>query len=103
MTPMLTTNRIAAQERRRVKVKAQRVAKKLQPQDQGKVVAESHGTWQMLKNEKVQVGEEWFVMFPDGSVQVLMTKKAVEKAAKDWFKKTVKPGCVGVGKIEWIT
>jgi hypothetical protein len=76
---------------------------KMRPQAQGKIVAESHATWTMTKHGKVRIGEEWFVMFPDGSVQILTSKKAVTKAAKEWFKKTVKPGCVGIGKIEWRT
>ena len=67
---------------------------------QGKVVADYSGTWKMTKQMKVEVGEQWHVMFPDGSVQVFFSKKAVEKAAKAYFKKNVKEGHVGIGKIE---
>lgn len=97
---MLTTNRIAAQERKAMKAAAKR---KLPVDVQGKVVADYSGTWKMTKQGKVEVGEQWHVMFPDGSVQVFFSKKAVEKAAKAYFKKNVKEGCVGIGKIEWRT
>lgn len=76
---------------------------KMQPQTQGKIVAEYGAIWKMTKSGKVQVGEEWHVMFPNGSVQVFTSKTAVEKAAKAYFQKTVKSGCVGIGKIEWRT
>jgi hypothetical protein len=76
---------------------------KLQPQVQGKVVAESHATWKLVKGDKIRVGEEWHVMFPDGSVQIFVSKRLVEQAAKAYFKKSVKDGCVGIGKIEWRT
>lgn len=100
---MLTTNRIAAQERKAAKAKAKRDAAKPPVHNQGKVVADYSGTWKMTKQGKVEVGEQWHVMFPDGSVQVFFSKKAVEKAAKAYFKKNVKEGCVGIGKIEWRT
>ena len=73
------------------------------PQDQGKIVAEYGAVWKQTKTGKIKVGEEWHVMFPDGTVQVFTTKKAVERAAKTYFKKNVKAGCVGVGKVEWRT
>jgi hypothetical protein len=76
---------------------------KLQPQDQGKIIADYSAVWKITKHGKVQVGEEWYVMFPDGSVTILKTKKAVEKAAREYFKKTVKDGQVGIGRIEWRT
>lgn len=62
---------------------------KLIAQDQGKIV--------------VEVGEEWYVMFPDGTTKVFASKKAVEVAAKNYFKRSVEPGHVGVGRIEWRT
>ena len=74
---------------------------KLKPQNQGKIVADYSGTWRMTKNGKVQVGEQWHTMFPDGSVQVFSSKKAVTRAAKTWFKKNLETGKIGVGKIEW--
>ena len=74
---------------------------KLQPQNQGKIIADYSGVWKITKNGKVQVGEEWYTMFPDGTAQVFSSKKAVTKAAKAWFKKNLEAGKIGIGKIEW--
>jgi hypothetical protein len=60
---------------------------KLHPQNQGKVIADYSGTWKMTKGGKVQVGEQWYTMFPDGTVQIFSSKKEVTRAAKVWFKK----------------
>ncbi len=65
---------------------------KLSPQNQGKIVAEFNGSENC-----------WYVMFPNSEVQVIKTRKAVESAAKRYFKKNVEPGKVGIGKIEWRT
>lgn len=39
---------------------------------------------------------------PDGMRQFATTKIKANKIARDYFKKTVNTGCVGVGTIEWI-
>ncbi len=59
---------------------------------QGKVVAQADG------------GNHWLVSFPDGTVRGITGKRAVEKAAKDWFAKDIAGAVVvGVGIVEWRT
>lgn len=44
---------------------------------------------------------EFLVMFPDGSVEIAMSKDDVEKKAKRYFKKILGTSDIGVGRIEW--
>jgi hypothetical protein len=59
--------------------------------NQGKVIAENQGT------------DEWLVMFPNGDVESFGRKSDVEAAARRYFKKRVRKGTIGVGRIEWRT
>lgn len=59
--------------------------------NQGKVVAER------------QDMHDWLVMFPSGRVERFASISSIEKAAKRYFKRQVKTGEVGIGKIEWRT
>jgi hypothetical protein len=64
--------------------------------DQGKVVVQPD-TARTGKGGKTG----FLMMFPDGVIEWKPDKASVERAAKSWFKKNLKPSDVGIGKIEW--
>ncbi len=60
--------------------------------EQGKVVAEYH-----------KLSNSWIVIFPNGITEFFWSRSQVEAAAKRYFKRHVRKGAVGVGRIEWRT
>ena len=55
---------------------------------QGNVIVECHGG-------------DWFVLLPDGSVEIAGSKGEAERVAKRWFKANADDGSINVGTIEW--
>lgn len=68
------------------------MSKSLRSCNQGKIVAEHQGA---------EDDDEWLVMFPDGEVRYVITRKRVEALAKQWFKSHLADADIGIGKIEW--
>jgi len=77
----LTTNHIAAQERKRLK--------RLKVNVQGKIVVEEHGMY------------DWLVMFPSGRIERFRNKSEVERVAKQYFARRAKKAAINAGLIEW--
>jgi hypothetical protein len=63
---------------------------KPQVQQQGTIVAE----WD-------DDGDQWLVMYPDGSIESARTRATVERRAKSYFHIHNDPTKIGVGMIEW--
>lgn len=64
------------------------ILKDYKPVEQGKVVAE-------------ESEDGWLVMLPDGSVEFLRSRRAVERHAKKYFEDNLPPQSIGIGTIEW--
>lgn len=68
-------------------------------------IAINHASVTVVRQGKTvieQNGGEFWIMHPDGSIDVRLDQSAAEAAAKTWYRRRLGRGSkVGLGEIEW--